>query len=69
MNHIKTLLSWGTQIRSSLVANLITTHVGELSLIRSLEVPVDRGLGGHLAPHLTGDAAQFEAFVGHRLCV
>lgn len=48
---------------------LNTTHMGVLCLIWSLKVPVDRGHGGHLAPHLTGDAAQFKAFMGHSLCV
>lgn len=48
---------------------LNTTYIGVLRLIWSLKVPLDRGLGGHLASHLTGDAAQFEAFIGHSLCV
>lgn len=51
------------------VAVHLITHVRELGLIFSLEVPVDAGRGGHLAPHLTGDAAQFEAFHGNGLCV
>ncbi len=43
--------------------------MGVLCLIWSLEVPVDGGRCGHLTPHLTGDAAQFEAFIGNGLCV
>lgn len=43
--------------------------MGVLCLVWCLEVPVDGGHGGHLAPLLAGDAAQFEAFVGHGLCV
>lgn len=43
--------------------------MGEVHLIGSFEVPVDGGRGTHLAPHLTGDATQFEAFVSDGLCV
>lgn len=46
-----------------------STYMVKLSLIWSPEVPVDPGYGGYFAPHLTGDAAQFEAFSGHCLCV
>lgn len=45
------------------------THVGEVQLAESFEVPVDDGDGLHLAPPLTGDAAQLEALVGHGLRV
>lgn len=48
---------------------VFSTHVGELRLIRGFEGPFDGGHGGHLTPHLTGDAAQFEAFIGHGLRV
>lgn len=49
--------------------HLVTTHLRELGLICRPEKPVDRGLSGHLGPHLTGDAAQFEAAVGDGFCV
>lgn len=48
---------------------LVTTYMRELALVRSPEVPVDGGLGDHLASHLAGDAAQFEALFGHGLRV
>lgn len=45
------------------------THGWEHRLVRTSEVPVDGGCCAHFAPHLAGDAAQFEAFVGDSLGV
>lgn len=48
---------------------MVTTHIGEVVCVRGLKEPLDVGGGGHLAPHLAGDAAQREGFVGHGLRV
>lgn len=48
----------------------VSTYVGIICAgSRLFEVPVDRGDGVHLAPHLAGDAAQFEAAIEDSLRV
>jgi len=66
-------LNWRTrrgellQIKDTL--GWIWTHVKKVRLPFGPEVPFDGGGSWHLTPPLAGDAAQFEAFAGHGLCV